>query len=143
MSSSIDRAVAFWRTQGVQLLPGLDSGRISSLASQFNVTLSADVVRLYSLCGGMPANVDDRSMFELWPLERALRESCRFPPGLVPFAEGFISAQLYLLRIESVEFSSVHIDYHFSGSAIECVAESLEKALEYLQVCPEKLMLPT
>jgi hypothetical protein len=142
MLTFLAQAVASWRTQGLELLPGIDSLRIEELAQKHNVKLTEDARHLYNLCGGMGPDVEDQACFALWPLERALAESVTFPPGLLPFAEGLISSHLYLLRWESADISSVHVDYEYTGKTIQCVAESLEVAFMYLGRSPSRLLLP-
>ncbi len=120
-------------------LPAAEIERLSALLWR---PLSEDVKFLYSICGGMPSGTVDDRWFELWPLERAVKESCRFPRGFIPFAEGFLSAQLYCLHPVCEATASVHIDYSFNGDSPKLVAPSLDDAFHMLLNAPTDLYLP-
>ncbi|MYN00831.1 hypothetical protein GTP41_01835 [Pseudoduganella sp. DS3] len=131
-----------WREQGIPLLPGLDIEEIRSLAKMGHISLSADVELLYFLCGGMPRGTVDGNWFELWPLERLLHDAKNFPYSLLPFAEGFLSAQLYCLRFEDASSASVHMDFSFDGNSTNEVAPSLDAMCGMLLEDPSALCLP-
>jgi hypothetical protein len=139
---AIRQVVARWNAEGVDLRPPLTAVEIERLSALLWRPLSEDVKFLYSICGGMPDGVVDERWFELWPLERAVKESSRFPRGFVPFAEGFLSAQLYCLHLGSTTTASVHVDESFNGDSLEPIAPSLDEAFQMLIDAPRHLRLP-
>jgi hypothetical protein len=139
---SIRHVVDRWNSEGVDLYAALPMGEIERLSALLWRPLSDDVKFLYSICGGMPEGTVDERWFELWPLERAVKESSRFPRGFLPFAEGFLSAHLYCLHLGYGTTASVHIDYSFNGESIELIAPSLEEAFRMLIDAPTDLHLP-
>lgn len=138
MYENIEKAVASWKTQNIELLPPLPAEQINQLFSEANYPISADVVRLYSLCGGMSSNEPDEHLFELWPLERSLQEAANFITPFIPFADGFISAQFYCFKIESPSLASVWV---VQNKTPEFVASSLNEAFGFLLNQPTKLLL--
>ncbi len=141
-TNAIRQVVDRWNAEAVALLPPLMAVEIERLSALLWRPLSEDVKFLYSICGGMPEGVVDERWFELWPLERAVKESARFPRGVLPFAEGFLSAHLYCLQSGSTTTASVHIDDSFSGDSLELIAPSLEDAFQMLIDAPRDLRLP-
>jgi len=139
---AIRQVVDRWNSEGVELYAALPAAEIKRLSALLWRPLSEDVKFLYSICGGMPPSTVDDRWFELWPLERAVKESSRFPRGFIPFAEGFLSAQLYCLLLGSEATASVHIDYSFNGDSLELVAPSLGDAFHMLINAPTNLHLP-
>ena len=131
-----------WQRQGVPLLPPLTHAEIAGRSRLAGKPLSADVVRLYSLCGGMRDGEDDKSLFSLWPLERALHESLDYRDGLIPFADGIISSFTFCLKMEDVsETASVYIDYG-GDTPPKRAAASLAEAFDLLLRDPLVLGLP-
>lgn len=142
MTDNVHRAVLSWREQGIELLPGLALEEIRNLAKEAHINLSSDIELLYSLCGGMPKDTVDANWFELWPLKKALQVSKRFPNLLIPFAEGFMSAQLYCLRVENASCASIHMDFSFDGNSASEIALSLDAMCGLLLDSPSALCLP-
>jgi len=126
----------------VELHAALPVSEIERLSALLWRPLPEEVKFLYSICGGMPRGVVDERWFELWPLERAVNESSRFPRGFVPFAEGFLSAHLYCLHLGRVTTASVHVDDSFNGESLEPIAPSLEEAFQMLIDDPKAFRLP-
>jgi hypothetical protein len=125
MYENIEKAVASWKTQNIELLPPLSYEQINQLFSNANYPVSADIVRLYSLCGGMSSN-------------ESLEEAANFTPPFIPFADGFISAQFYCFKIESPSLASVWV---VQNKTPEFVASSLNEAFGFLLNEPTKLLL--
>lgn len=142
MVRNIHRAVLSWREQGIALLPGRAVEEIRHLAKSSRVSLSADIELLYSLCGGMPEGTVDEMWFELRPLERMLQDAKKFPNSLLPFAEGFLSAQLYCLRVEDASSASVYMDFSFDGNSAKEIAPTLDSMCGLLLDDPRALCLP-
>ena len=139
---AIRHVVDRWNSDGVDLHAALPMVEIERLSALLWRPLSEDVKFLYSICGGMPAGTVDDRWFELWPLERAVKESIRFPRGFIPFAEGFLSAHLYCLHMDGSATASVHVAESFDGKSLELVAPSLEEAFQKLIHAPKDLRLP-
>ncbi|WP_426344377.1 hypothetical protein ACN9MU_07570 [Pseudoduganella sp. R-32] len=142
MTDDIHRVVLSWREQGIALLPGLAVDEIRDLAKEARINLSSDIELLYTLCGGMPKGTVDANWFELWPLKRALQDSINFPNLLIPFAEGFLSAQLYCFRVENATNASIHMDFSFDGNSTREIAPSLDAMCGLLLDSPSALCLP-
>lgn len=140
MTENIRRAVAAWNAQNIALLPPVTGAVLR--AHEAGIALSSDIALLYSLCDGMAENAVDDRWFELWPLDRVIREAASFPSSFIPFAEGFLSAQLYLLRVESPHIATVYVDHSYCARSPERIASSLDDALNYLLTDPKRLYLP-
>ena len=134
-------AIEGWQRQGVPLLPPLTLAEIEGRARLAGKALPADVVRLYSLCGGMRDGEDDKNLFSFWPLERAMHESLDHRLGLIPFADGLISSFMVCLKVEDAGTASVHIDYG-GGTRPRRAAASLADAFDLLVRDPGALDLP-
>lgn len=142
MAGNIHRAVLSWREQGIELLPGRAVEEIRHLAQLGQINLSADIELLYSLCGGMPRGTVDDKWFELRPLERLLQDAKKYPNSLLPFAEGFLSAQLYCLRVEDASTASVYMDFSFEGNSAKEISPTLDTMCRLLLDDPGALCLP-
>ena len=141
-TSNIRGVVDRWRTEQVRLLPPAFDNETVKRLRVARLTFSKDVELLYSLCNGMPMGVVDGNWFELWPIERVIERSAAFPSPFIPFAEGFISAQLYCFKVESANIASIHIDYSHTGESPELLASSLDVAFGHLLNNPRALRLP-
>jgi hypothetical protein len=144
MQASIESAVRAWRQERLRLLPGLNPIHIRELLGAAGYSVSADVVKLYSLTAGMPSIDDmDRHLFWLMPFDEAIIESRNHTKPYMVFADGFISAYLYCWKYESPERSSVHVWGHTEDASVyQQIAPSLEEAFSLLQSNPAKFLLP-
>jgi len=138
MYENIEKAIASWKTQNIELLPPLSNEQITQLLSDKKYPISADIEKLYSLCNGMPNNVSDEHLFELWSLERSLKEAENFTYPFIPFADGFISSHFYCFKIESPSLASVWV---VQNKTPELVASSLNEAFGFLLNEPTKFLL--
>lgn len=141
MNTSFSRVLERWKAEELRLLPPQDPQVLQQQFSNACLSLPSEVAEMYALCGGMAEDETDSRLFALWPVERVLHEARSFPAGLVPFADGSLSAYAYLYRSTTSGRVQVLADEHFSGEKAVVVAESLEQAFHFLLHEPKQLWL--
>ena len=119
------KVVEQWRREGVELLPACEENEVIQKLGSLDHMLSRDVVDLYCTTGGMADGEMDEKGWSLWPLERVVEEHRLFPLPTLAFADFLIDSHLYRLKWESVETSSVYIDYGVGEP--KQVADSLDE----------------
>lgn len=138
--SSIEKVLAKWRADGVELLDPCDEAQVIAVISSSGQGLSRDVADLYHATGGMPDGEMDGLCFSLWPLDRMTAENQRHQDAGVLFADFLIDSHVYLFRYENAEASSVHAEYG-DGRGPQRVASSVSEFFELYLDSPEKIGL--
>ena len=142
MSPAISSIVDSWQSEiAAHLRPGLAMETVAATFHSVGRKPSADVMFLYSLCGGMESvNVEDKRLFAFWPLESAAKATEAVPLPYFVFGDGFVSSHRYSFHFESAEVSSVYGDY--SDGAFTKLAESVDEFFLFLRRDPQRLWLP-
>ncbi|MBA3356436.1 MAG: hypothetical protein H0U18_10990 [Pyrinomonadaceae bacterium] len=138
--SSIEKVIAKWRADGVELLTPSDEAQIVAVISSSGQRLSRDVAELYHATGGMPDGVMDALCFSLWPLDRVTAENQRHQDAGVLFADFLIDSHVYLFRYGNAETSSVHVEYG-DGKGPQRLADSVSEFFELYLDNSEKIGL--
>jgi hypothetical protein len=73
--SSIEKVLAKWRADGVELLAPSDEAQVVAGINRSGQALSRDVAELYHATGGMADGAMDALCFSLWPLDRVTAEN--------------------------------------------------------------------
>lgn len=136
--NSLDKAIAQWETNGVNLRPGLAADHIVAKLVALGRSQSAEVVALFSAVDGMDSGKGDERMFSLWSLDQAAAEAPRFAAAYLPFADFLIESCVFLLKRESADVSSVWIQYEGSDEPRQ-VAADLSEFFELLVSAPARL----
>ena len=140
MFEKIQSVVELWKADGVKLNPPFHIETTMLTLIFASRPLANDSLYLYSLCNGMKENTSDQHFFELWSLEHVAKETLNFPAPFIPFADGLISAHIYLLKYESPDVSSVWVTY-LNNEPPTMLASSLNEAFDLLLSNPGKLYL--
>jgi len=142
VSPAISSIVDSWHSEiADHLRPGLAKETVAAIFQSVGRTPSADVMYLYSLCGGMRSvNVEDKRFFAFWPLESAAKATEAVPLPYFVFGDGFVSSHRYSFRFENAEVSSVYGDY--SNGEFTKLAESVDEFFLFLRQDPQRLWLP-
>jgi len=128
--NSIETAIEKWKREGVSLLPPLSLEAVAAKLSLLGRPWSRDLLALHAATGGMTDDESDSHLWSLWPLEKVITATTSYNRPYILFADFSINAQLYCLKYENDEQSSVAIDY-VNGNEPKTVARSLD---EFFQV---------
>ena len=142
MGSATSGIVDSWRAEmASHLRPGLPAEFVAATFRSLGREPSADVMFLYSLCGGMESvNDEDKRLFSFWPFESAAKATEEVSLPYFAFADGFVSSHRYSFRFESPEVSSVYGDY--SDGTYTKLADSVNDFFLFLRRDPQRIWLP-
>ena len=91
--------LAIWRNQpDTPTETPLSRNELDNIFSSIGIKLTPDVVALYSITGGMADGSPDDRMFELWGLERLIRENTKSRWDYCWIADWLISSHLYAVK---------------------------------------------
>jgi hypothetical protein len=120
---SLDILVSQWAAESVRPLPPVDANVVHATFARLNAVATDDVLRLYSLMGGMESMTND--YWRQWSMAEILSENQEASEFGVLFADYLISSWCYRLKAKPDNTSAVYID-HFDGKAPVLAASSLE-----------------
>jgi hypothetical protein len=138
--TSIDKVLAKWRADGLELLPPNDLARVTTVFDSLGHGLSRDVADLYHATGGMTDGQMDALCFNFWSLERMVVENRKHPNAGILFADFLIDSHGYLFRYDGAEASSVHIEY-WDGKGPHRLASSVSEFFDLYLDNPDTIGL--
>lgn len=127
-----------WKKEGLNLVKPFLPFQVTRAFEQLSVSISKEVIDVYSNLGGIEDWGCDSICFSFWTIERILEEN---EPNskLIFFADFLINSHLYGFKFEDENVSSIHI---YNGDKdIEKVADSFNEFFEIYLNEPEKLNL--
>ena len=103
----IDKAIAVWRGQQIELLPGATIHRISEVEGVIGFKFPADFVNFYLRVNGFKDFGWNNDMFSMWPLGRIIEEYEEIDNDFVPFCDFLINShQIGFVKSQSGVFKS-------------------------------------
>jgi hypothetical protein len=112
--TNLEQVLTRWDRQGLTLLPPLDQGRVIAFLAETGKRFSDDVVKLYTLTGGIADREMDEMGFTLWPLGVvSTANACEQKLSDIAFGDVLIDACRYYFRFEDDLHSSVYGGYEF------------------------------
>jgi hypothetical protein len=103
--NAIERVVAKWRAEGIEVNPGVSDDVIARLERQVGTTLPDDVRSFFALAAGFEDASSDEYMLSFWSIEKILSEVAQFSesgygidPRDTPIADVMINAWFVYLR---------------------------------------------
>jgi hypothetical protein len=134
--TAIERAIGWWQVMDTSLLPPATVEEVGEAFARLDARVSQDVLKLYSLTGGMGHECKYGDIWRLWSLDELRLPRVDVPHTterpLVYFADYFIESHLYAFHFESDEHSSVHMSADRADYAPHEIAGSVEEFLQAL-----------
>ncbi|MBA2503685.1 MAG: hypothetical protein H0V27_12485 [Pyrinomonadaceae bacterium] len=141
VTSPVDIVLEKWKRCGIRLFPPEEEATVIATLSKVGRLISCDVVNLYCATGGMEDGEMD-SLWSLWSFDRVLSMNSDYERSYILFADYSIDAYFYCFKYESIETSSVHVDY-FNGKEPQRVANSVNEFFSLYLTAPERLEMMT
>ena len=135
--TNLEQVLSRWDHQGLTLLPPLDRRRVIESLATTGKRFSEDVVKLYTLTGGIADREMDELLFTLWPLGLvSSANACEQKLSDIAFGDVLIDACRYYFHFEDDLRSSVYGGYEFRK-----LAESIDHFFELYLTDPARLDL--
>lgn len=122
----IKKLIPRWNAQHVGLMPANSICEIQSTFAQLWSKASLDVVKLYSIVGGMGV-MDDDACWRLWSLAEIIEANKEPSPYGILFSDHLMESWCYRLKYETDERSSVYVDYFDSSNLPTQLFDGLEE----------------
>lgn len=138
LRENLKRVGEVWKKENLYLSKPLSESEIKETFDNLNISLSQDVIEVYSSLGGMLDYGCDSTCFSFWTIEELINEN-KVNSELVFFADFLIQSHQYCFKFEDEFVSSIHI--YWNESEIEKIADSFDEFFENYLTNPEKYYL--
>ncbi|MEZ0266741.1 MAG: hypothetical protein ACAI43_18590 [Phycisphaerae bacterium] len=126
---ALTRLITEWESDGITLCPPLSASAVRALFEPIADRVSEDVLRLYTLTGGMHDRGSDRHLFSLWPPTKVAWVATIEPGTDMAFADVMIDAARFSFRRESPDRSAVYGGYNDDRRMADSVVDFFERVL--------------
>lgn len=127
-----------WELEGLNLAEPLSESDVIDSFTSLGISISKDVVEVYSNLNGFDENGMDSECLSFWTIEKILREN-EANSEYIYFADFLIDSHHYAFKFENADFSSIHV--HYSETSRFKIANSFDEFFELYLKKPDELFV--